>query len=74
MISRIREQVRLSISRYRDAGYSAIDVAALRRDVMESSASGEDVAEDTISEIIVEECSNQGIPVILKGTDLSVRT
>ncbi len=71
MIAPIREQVRLSITRQRDAGSAAIQLSSLRRDIVGAADGMNDLSEDVISRIIVEECANVGMPVVLQPYDNS---
>ena len=65
----VRGEVRRAIARERDAGHVVIDALALRRQMAEAGADTADLSEDILVRLIIEECANAAMPVILELTD-----
>lgn len=65
MPATIREEIRREIARERDAGCVAIEVSALRSLLVEAELHLEVECEEMVDRLIVEECANAAIPVVL---------
>ncbi len=65
----VRREVRRAITRERDAGNVFVDALALRRQLAETGAHTADLSEDILVRLIIEECANAAMPVILEPTD-----
>ncbi|MCD1645644.1 hypothetical protein [Aurantimonas coralicida] len=74
MTAKIRAEVRRVIARERDAGYPAIDVMAVRNQLAKGDGDDKDERDDLLTALIMEECANTAMPVLLEPIDLSEKS
>ena len=69
MPAKIREEIRREIARERAAGCVAAEVSAIRSHLVEAELHLRAGDEEMIDRLIVEECANAAMPVILEPYD-----